>query len=208
MSQLINISSSLRLILELVAHHGGLEVPDIRSLTLVSKQLQAVRTLLLSKRRRDAHCYYYESNEPGIDRLPRIDDVPKVYHGSCWSSLLSFRRTNNGSCHDKLYITYVDGKRNETWTTFYKSGNMKFSMTYKDNVFVGQFCGWYESGRMSSRGFFSGKDLNDEISVGRVGRIYAQNVTRWTEEGQVEDRETGFVDSFGRNAYDSFRFFG
>ena len=66
------MNTKTRTVLELVAHHGQLEVPDLRTLTLVSPELEVVRQVLEERKLHDNFGNpYYLSNYQKV-----------VYHGT------------------------------------------------------------------------------------------------------------------------------
>ena len=133
----LTMNSSSRLVLELVAHHGNLSVPDLRTLTRVCKDLVAIRDILASKKQHESEThssadliteYTYYLSSFGL----------KIKHGTSktFYRLGSGQKTPRRASHEiaprlHSWETFVDGAIDGTAWYWYQNGKLRQKTTYE-----------------------------------------------------------------------------
>ena len=126
------MNPNLRLVLELVAYHGDLSVPNLRNLTLVSKDLTTVRELLLSKKRYGTDTLTH--HRLIIDYtyyLSGISGEVEIKHGTCKSF---YRNEKNERAGLFMWETYADSCKEGMEITWRESGAIWTKTPYKSDV--------------------------------------------------------------------------
>ena len=191
-----------KLVLELVARHGNLDQPSLRTLTLVCKHSNRIASYLISKtKRQDEFCNYYisrngEKKYHGMYFLEHIDEsggrgnpgylLEKFVDGL--RNGASTQYNADSTVREKCF--YRLGKKHGTEKTWCEDGSLYKQCTYKDGIKHGKDLVWYGNGKLFTECTYKNGRMTECKKWYPNGKIKmldqdGKDKIEWNERGEV-----------------------